>query len=195
MPEERPTNAFDGDREPGGVVHLPTAASAPSIGTGEPVTRSTSTPSRCVTRLGGRVRSSRDASRITLDGSRDIDVTLPDGRAASRIRVPLDGEPFHQLEVTVLEAVGTASSSVGFSEIEIPGVDVEEWTVLPTAVLGLLSTNAANAPLAFILSRERANPAEPVRADPELSMRRLVDLPAPLALTLDGTATAERQRR
>ena len=103
------------------------------------------------------------------------------------MRVTLDGKPFHKLEITVLDAVGN-DGSAGFSEIEIPGVDVEELTVLPTAVLDLLGANAANAPLAFTLSRERANPAEPVRADPELSMRRILDLPAPLTLTVDGTA-------
>ena len=104
-------------------------------------------------------RASRHATRkaraITLDGSRDIDVTLPDERGSEPMRVALDGKPFHQLEVTVLEGIGADAASVGFSEIEIPGVDVEEWTVLPSAVLGLLGANAASAPLAFTMSRER----------------------------------------
>ena len=42
--------------------------------------------------------------------------------------------------------------------------------------------------MAFVLSRLRADPAEPVRADPEPGMQRRLDLPAPMELTLSGTA-------
>ena len=186
-PEERPTNAFDGDPRTAWRVDLPTATSAPliAIDLGREVNVDAISLRDPIGRPGTQLVT---RARITLDGSRDIDVTLPAERGGESMRVALDGKPFHQLEITVLDAVGDNDGSAGFSEIEIPGVDIQEWTVLPTAVLDLLGSNTTNAPLAFTLNRERANPAEPVRADPELSMRRILDLPAPLTLTLDGTA-------
>src|SRR5262249_28760358 len=126
--------------------------------------------------------------RITLDGNRDIDVTLAADRGTEPQRVALDGKPFHRLEITVLDTINPYDGSAGFSEIEIPGVHVEELTVLPTAVFELLGSSATNAPLPVRPARQRANRAEPVRADPELSMRRIIDLPAPLTLAFDGTA-------
>ncbi|HUP76303.1 MAG TPA: alpha-(1-_3)-arabinofuranosyltransferase family protein [Acidimicrobiales bacterium] len=186
-PEERPMSAFDGDSRTSWRVDLPTAVSAPLIGIelGREISVDAIELLDPIRRPGTQLVT---RARITLDGTRDIDVILPAERGDEPMRVALDGKPFHQLEITVLDAVNTRDGSAGFSEIQIPGVRVEELTVLPTAVLDLLGSSAANAPLAFTLSRQRANPAEPVRTDPELSMRRILDLPAPSTLTLGGTA-------
>ncbi|TML08577.1 MAG: DUF3367 domain-containing protein [Actinobacteria bacterium] len=185
-PEERPANAFDGDPRTAWRVDRITATSAPVIGIelGREVDASTISLRDPIGRPGTKLVT---RVRVTLDGSRNIDVDLPLERGNEPMRVTLDGKPFHKLEVTILDTAGN-DGSAGFGEIEIPGVHVEELTVMPTAVLQLLGSNATGAPLAFTLSRDRANPAEPVRADPELSMHRILDLPAPLTLTLDGTA-------
>ena len=185
-PEERPTNAFDGDPRTAWRVDRITATSDPTIGIelGREVDASSISLRDPIGRPGTKLVT---RVRVTLDGTRTIDADLPLDRGNEPMHVALDGKPFHQLEITVLGAESN-DGSAGFGEIEIPGVHVEELTVMPTAVLQMLGANAAGAPLAFALSRERANPAEPVRADPELSMRRILDLPAPLTFTLDGTA-------
>jgi arabinofuranan 3-O-arabinosyltransferase len=184
-PEERPTNAFDGDPRTSWRVDLPSATSTPLIGVelGRDVTVDAISLRDPIGRPGTHLVR---RARITLDGDRHIDVTLPAERGNEPMRVALDGKPFHRLEIRLFD--DGVSGSAGFSEIGIPGVEVEEVTVLPTAVLTHLGANAADAPIAFTLSRQRANPSEPVRADPELSMRRILDLPAALTLGLDGTA-------
>jgi arabinofuranan 3-O-arabinosyltransferase len=186
-PEERPNNAFDGDPRTAWRADLPTAPSAPVIGIelGRDVSADAISLRDPLFRPGTQLVT---RARVTLDGTRDIDVELPAERGNEAIRVNLDGKPFHKLEITILAAANYNDGAAGFAEIEIPGVKVDELTVLPTAVLDMLGSDAATAPLAFTLSRQRANPAEPVRADPELSMRRIIDLPTPLTLTVDGTA-------
>ncbi|MEO5839394.1 MAG: alpha-(1-_3)-arabinofuranosyltransferase family protein, partial [Acidimicrobiales bacterium] len=186
-PEERPTNAFDGDPRTAWRADLPSATSPPVIGIelGRDVSADAISLRDPLLRPGTQLVT---RARVTLDGARDIDVELPAERGNEPIRVNLDGKPFHKLEITILSAANFSDGSAGFGEIEIPGVKVEELTVLPTTVLEMLGSSSGSAPLAFTLSRQRANPAEPVRADPELSMRRILDLPAPLTLTVDGNA-------
>ena len=188
-PEERPTNAFDGDPRTAWRVDLPTATSAPLIGIdlGREVNVNTISLPRPDSATGNATR--RHASRVTLDGSRDIDVTLP---ARARRRVACASRSTASRFTSSRSPSSTRSAPrrrpPASARSRSPASTSRSGRCCPTAVLDLLGANAANAPLAFTLSRERANPAEPVRADPELSMRRILDLPAPLTLTLDGTA-------
>jgi hypothetical protein len=72
--------------------------------------------------------------------------------------------------------------------VSIPGVAVQEMIRLPEDLFRKLGTRAADAPLAVVLTRHRADPAEVNRSDPEWALQRTFTLDTPLQLTLDGTA-------
>ena len=126
---------------------------------------------------------------MTLDGDRRFDVEVDEGAARSPegVRVELDGEPFERLTVEIRD-VAPDDGPAGFAEIRVPGLEVRELVVLPTAVLDSLGARAGEAPLALVVARHRADPAEPVRSDPEPSMARAFDLPAGVELVLRGAA-------
>jgi arabinofuranan 3-O-arabinosyltransferase len=69
-------------------------------------------------------------------------------------------------------------SGVGFAEVTIPGVPpVEELVRPPTDLLGNAGASSIDHRLALLFTRLRSNPAEPVRTDEEVAIRRLFDLP------------------
>jgi hypothetical protein len=79
-------------------------------------------PSRCATpfrRPGTQLvtRAASPSTEVATSMSR-----CRQNAGSEPMRVALDGKPFHQLEITVLDAVGDNDGSAGFSEIEIPGV-------------------------------------------------------------------------
>lgn len=125
---------------------------------------------------------------VRLDDTRTIVVDL-DERSFSPEGQPvdLDGEPFTRFEIKVLElAPGTGPT--GFSTIEIPGVEVEELIHLPSDLTDLVGSGLAERPVSIVLSRQRINPADVVRSDPEPALRRVVTLPVELDVELSGTA-------
>jgi arabinofuranan 3-O-arabinosyltransferase len=188
LPEDRPSNAFDGD---------PTTAWRVD-------TSSTQRPYRLSIELESPVHpnhvnlvqpqarpGTRPVTRATvvLDGTRRFPVVLSPDDAFSDggVRVALDGKPFTRLDVQLDEFEQPYGSS-GIGELEIPGVHVTELVVPPTATTERLGTSIGSQPLAFVLSRLRADPSEPLRADPEDRLRRLLDLPGPVTVSLSGAA-------
>ncbi|MBK5224309.1 MAG: DUF3367 domain-containing protein, partial [Acidimicrobiia bacterium] len=113
----------------------------------------------------------------------------PDGQ---RIELPAGG--FQTLTLTITDSnvrrlVSYAGfSPVGFAEIQIPGIVVDEIVRLPADLLTAAGDAAATAPLDVVLSRLRSSPKEPVRRDPEAEMHRSFDLPVARTFTLTGTA-------
>jgi hypothetical protein len=187
VPEERPSNALDGD---------PTTAWRSELGVDGSRRRwgvELSAPSDAdhVTLVApqdrlGTVTVTR--VRITLDGDRRIDVDVPaDATGPAGTEITLDGEPFTRLEVEIL-ATSPYAGLGGFAEVEIPGVEMQEVVVLPTALASDLGPALRSQPLAIVLTRLRANPAEPLRADPEPAMGRSIELPVALDLGITGTA-------
>ena len=79
-------------------------------------------------------------------------------------------------------------SGVGFAEVVIGDLVLEERIRPPTDVLTAADTGLADHDLAFLFSRRRSNPAEPVRFEAEQQLIRIVDLPQ--ARTFDGDGTA-----
>ncbi len=79
-------------------------------------------------------------------------------------------------------------SGVGFAEVVIGDLVLEERIRPPTDVLTAAGTGLADHDLAFLFSRRRSNPAEPVRFEAEQQLIRIVDLPR--ARTFDGDGTA-----
>jgi len=187
VPEERPSNAFDGDPRTAWLVETFQYPAPHRIGIDldEPMSADYVDLVPPQRRPGARRVTS---ARVTLDGERRFPVEIDEASwAAGRVRVPLDGEPFERLTVDILD-VAPDDGPAGFAEIAVPGLQVTEVVALPSTVLDALGDRAGDVPLAVVLARHRADPAEPVRADPEPAIRRAFDLPAPVTLELGGTA-------
>lgn len=134
--------------------------------------------------------------RVTIDGD-DIGVVPLDdsSRAPTGQEIDLGGE--RQVQTVELEIVDVdvprlhdyrGMSGVGFAEIDVAGSTADEIIVMPSDLLSAAGGAAATAPIDVVLTRVRANPAEPFRSDPELGMSRTFDLPSPRAFALEGTA-------
>jgi arabinofuranan 3-O-arabinosyltransferase len=129
-----------------------------------------------------------EEAEIRLDGDRSQVVALDERSFSDEGQeVRLDGAPFTSLEVEVLRSQ-PGEGPTGFSEVTIPGVDVEEILHLPTDLLGALGDDVADHPLSVVFTRHRVHPAEIVRSDPEVAMSRSFTLPVPVTVGLAGTA-------
>ncbi|HEX5586221.1 MAG TPA: alpha-(1-_3)-arabinofuranosyltransferase family protein, partial [Acidimicrobiia bacterium] len=189
LPEDRPVNAFDGDPRTAWLVDTGTPLGVdPRIGItlDHPSTADHLTLVQPQNRPGSRAAV---RAEVVLDGTRTFDVAMTEEQARSPqgVDVQLDGKPFRTAEVRILD-VAPDPGPVGFSEIAIPGVQVEEMIRLPQQLLDRLGKHDPSAPLALVLTRQRADAAEVVRQDPELSMRRTFTLDAPLEVGVTGTA-------
>ncbi len=188
VPEERPSNAFDGDLTTAWRSELGTDGTGRRIGV-ELSDASVADHLLLIAPQGRLGTVTLTKVRVTLDGARRFDISLTADEASrpGGLEVRLDGKPFHRVEVEVLEST-PAPGLAGFAEIQIPGVEVEELVALPTALVDALADRLTHVPLSIVLTRLRANPAEPLRADPEPTMQRLLDLPSALTVGLSGTA-------
>ena len=77
---------------------------------------------------------------------------------------------------------------VGFAEIDLGLGPVLEVIRTPRALLDRLGGDLEDHSVTVVLTRERSNPREPVRTDPELRMVRAVPLGASLEVEVSGTA-------
>ena len=77
---------------------------------------------------------------------------------------------------------------VGFAEVDLGLGPTTEVIRTPRALLDQLGPDLDRHDLAVVLTRERSDPREPVRADPEPHMVRAVPLPTEREATLQGTA-------
>lgn len=77
---------------------------------------------------------------------------------------------------------------VGFAEVDLGLGPTTEVIRTPRALLDQLGPDLNRHDLAVVLTRERSDPREPVRADPEPHMVRAVPLPTEREATLQGTA-------
>ena len=98
------------------------------------------------------------------------------------LRITIDG--------TNLNQAGNPASlpGVGFSEVRIPGVSMQEFVSLPQDMLRTLAGSSSANRLVIILTRLRVAP-EPPRSDPETSMSRIFWLPSARTFTLTGEAS------
>ena len=81
-------------------------------------------------------------------------------------------------------------SPVGFAEVRFGGSlgTLTETLRTPVALVNELSERLDEHSVSVVLTRERSNPAEPVRDDPEAEMRRLVKVPAGRTWMVTGSA-------
>lgn len=193
-PEDRPAYALDGDPE-----------TAWTVGDFSPVVGE-----RIVVELDEPV----DADRIELvqpiNGPRD--------RFITEVEVVLDGESigtfpldeasrtergqslaigphrFSTLELVVAEDnVGTQRgygtfSPVGFAEIRVADVTVDEVVRLPSDLLDAAGARSADHDLTVLLERERGHVVRSPRPDEEASLVRGFDLPTDRRFTVEGDA-------
>ncbi len=123
-----------------------------------------------------------------------VDITLgPESRQAEGQRVEVDLGSTARIELEVLETnLGerpryNGASSVGFAEVGIDGVLFRETIRLPTDLLDRVP-NDLDHNLGVTITRTRSDAREPVRFDPEESMRRTFTLPSERTFSLDGEA-------
>ncbi|RMH74939.1 MAG: discoidin domain-containing protein, partial [Actinomyces sp.] len=106
--------------------------------------------------------------------------------------IPLDLQTDH-LEIVVTDTdvprrpTYPGVSPVGFAEVDLGLGPVVEVIRTPRALLDRLGDDLDRHDLTLVFTRERTNPREPVRDDPEAFMRRSVALPTPRTFELAGT--------
>ena len=103
-------------------------------------------------------------------------------RTARRVELRIDATNFGK------RARYDGLSSVGVAELSVPGVRSEEVVRLPSDLLAKAGARSAGHPLDVVLSRARANPAEPFRTDEESRMVRAFGIPTPRTFIIEGTA-------
>jgi hypothetical protein len=142
------------------------------------------------------------AVRLRFDGEDPIDAPLTrQSRDDPGQVVAFPERTFRTLSVEILEdSVGSVTryagqSSLGFAEIEVGDQpsDHEDAIRLPTDMLDAAGDAAADHPLAISLTRQRQDPTDTTRADEELRMIRLVDLPGARSFSLEGEARLFRR--
>jgi arabinofuranan 3-O-arabinosyltransferase len=189
-PEDRPSNALDGDvttawREGAGVdplgARLVVDLDAPV--TTEYVTLvqpQTGLRSRSITKVGLRFDGG-DVRQFTLGP----DSLGPDGQ-----RIDIGHRTFRKLELLVdgTESPTGGASAVGFAEVKIPGVQVDETIRLPKDLLRAVGDRSIDHNLTILLTRLRGSQSEYLRSDEELTIAREFDLPRGRTFALTGTA-------
>ena len=145
--------------------------------------RPTTEIERHITEIAVRV-DGRHFATVDLDGrSRSPEgQPIPFGRTASEI----------EIEITDTSIGGrinySAVAPVGFAEVDLGLGPVLEVIRTPRALLDRIGDDLDDHSVTVVLTRERSNPREPVRTDPELHMVRAVPLPAGIEVELLGTA-------
>lgn len=196
-PEDRPMAAFDGR-----------AGTSWRVGGADPTGQ----------RLDVDLESVRTVDRIRLlqpqDGPRDRIVTGVRIHLEGRdpIEVELDGsslEPPGQLVPLPATSTGTVgieiaatsnppmppefANAVGFAEVDVPGLTVEETVRTPRRLLSGLGPTSLDHPLALVLTRLRSAPDDWTRGDEEPTLDRRIDAPVARSFHLSGSARiAER---
>ena len=197
--DDRPYNALDGSLETAWAVAafseargerllltLAEPAFVASMRLVQPLRRSerhTTETDRHITEIAIRV-DGRDFATVDLD---------PRSRAPEGQQIPL------QLTASTLEIEITDTSigrrtnysgvaPVGFAEIDLGLGPVLEVIRTPRALLDRVGSDLTDHSVTVVLTRERSDPREPVRTDPELRMVRAVPLAAGLEVTVSGTA-------
>jgi len=194
-PEDRPANAFDGNPATAWTVD---AFSNPvgerlQAELSRPVTTDhivllqpqVGHPNRHITRV-----------RLTFDGRGSITVALG---AASMSEpgqtVSFSSRTFSTLDLTILGTNNQGGpnhsldglSGVGFSEVGIPGVNLQEVIDMPGDLLRLAGSASGAHELVVLMDRNRA-PDTPPRTDPELHMVRAFSIPTTRTFTVGGQA-------
>jgi arabinofuranan 3-O-arabinosyltransferase len=187
-PETRPYLAFDGD---------PTtwwSVGGLDDAVGERIVLTLDEPAELDHLTLLQAPGNRHIARARLSvGDEQVDVDLgPQSRTEPGQTVSFPATTADRVEIEVLatDPGGLASydnySGVGFAEVTIPGIQVTESLRLPTDLLSAVGTDDLAHPLYIVVTRNRSDPTNPGRPDPERSMRRELSLPSARSYTLLG---------
>jgi arabinofuranan 3-O-arabinosyltransferase len=137
---------------------------------------------------------------LRFDGGDPVQVDLTE---ASRTQpgqvVEFPERTFSQLDIEILgDTVGfrpklAGVSAVGFSEVDLEGLQLEELLRPPVDVVEARDGDLDGHRLTYVLQRGRTNAAEPVRVDEEPAMHRLLDVPGERGFDLVGEARISAQ--
>ncbi len=100
---------------------------------------------------------------------------------------------FHTLRVTIDATTNDTqpppdSTAVGFAEVEIPGVHVQEVIQMPTDLTSTIGAASASNRLTYVMTRLRTSPY-PTRSDPEATITREFQVPTTRTFTISGSAS------
>jgi arabinofuranan 3-O-arabinosyltransferase len=136
------------------------------------------------------------AVTLTFDGGRPVTLHLgPTSRTPPGQVVTFPSRTFTTLRITV-DAIGniddrdtavTARSSVGFAEVDIPGISVQQLIAMPEDLLREAGTASASDRLSLVMTRLRSS-GFPPRTDVEASLARTFWLPTARTFSLTGSA-------
>ena len=197
--DDRPYNALDGSLDTAWVV----AAFSEAIGERLRFTLDEPAEVESVLLVQPQGRSERhtvESDRhiteieVRVDAGPPVTVTLDErSRSPQGQRIPL-GVEASEIEIEITgTSVGRqvtypAVAPVGFAEVDLGLGAVIEVIRTPRALLDRLGGELDGHRVSVVLTRERSDPREPVRADPELQMVRAVPLPSRLQVEVSGSA-------
>jgi hypothetical protein len=192
-PEDRPSQAFDGNTETAWSVAAFSGASGNwlQVRLDHPVTTD---HLNLVQVLGSSVNRWITRVTVELDGGHAIGATLTSAsRHAGGQTIRFPKRTFSTLRITVDGTTWSGrqsmqgASGVGFSEVRIPTVSVGETVQMPSDLLRVLGDSSLSHRLTLVMTRDRVS-ATPPRSDPELAMSRTLWLPTTRTFSLSGTA-------
>jgi arabinofuranan 3-O-arabinosyltransferase len=193
-PENRAANALDGDLETAWRVgdFSPVGGERLRIDLEEPVTTD---HIEVVQPVVGDTSRHMTKVEVRLDG--DSIGTFDLGESSRRRegqRLDIGERTFSRLELVVRgDNVGQRRrydglSPVGFAEVRVADVHVDEVVRLPADLLAAAGARSADSALDVLLERVRTNPLQHGRRDEELSMVRAFGLPTARSFSLTGDA-------
>ena len=197
--DDRPYNALDGSLETAWSV------AAFSEARGERLRLTLAEPAfvegmRLVQTLGGPEQPTAETERhiteiaVRIDGRHFATVGLDQRSLSLAGQVIPVGRTVSEIEIEIIDtSIGrrisyAAVAPVGFAEVDLGLGPVLEVIRTPRALLDRVGTGLHDHSVSVVLTRERFNPREPVRTDPELQIVRAVPLGAGLEATVSGTA-------
>ena len=194
LPEDRPAAALDGNTQTAWLtdsfvgqigqwwqVVLTAPTTIDSLHLVQP---QTGDPDRHITRV-----------TLTFDGGHAVQIPLaPVSRTAAGETVTFPARTFRTLRLTVSGVVVDdpaspigSRSSVGFAEVGIPGVSVDETVSMPQDLLRQTGPSSLSDRLTMVMTRLRASGIPP-RSDTETSLQRTFWLPTSRTFSLTGQA-------
>jgi len=192
-PEDRPYMAFDGNLQTAWTDSAFSTVGGDwlQVSLDHPVTTDHlvlvqpyySQPNRWITKV-----------TLTFDGNHSYVEQLSDAsHGPSGQTVSFPAQSFSTLRISIDGTTWKAkslngASGVGFAEVGIPGVNIQETMQMPSDLLGSLGSASLAHRLTIIMTRDRVSPFPP-RSDPELFMSRSFALPTARTFTIGGSAS------
>ncbi|MFP5327481.1 MAG: hypothetical protein ACLGHT_08365, partial [Acidimicrobiia bacterium] len=132
--------------------------------------------------------------RVRFDGDETLEVELgPASLEPEGQRVAFPEKSFRRLEVELVATTAppfdpALANAVGFAEVSVADVAVDEMVRLPVDLARLPVALVEEAPLHVILTRLRVSEEIEGRQDEELALNRRFELPARRSFRMSGTA-------